>query len=83
MIDEPTRTAIRYAENIGVYEFIVRWPEIRYWSFFGTEGWWFVRHNLVTGEERRKLGALWRGRGNIPKFLLTPDGCTKYNYFTG
>ena len=81
--EEEMQAAIRYAETIGVYEFKVKWPEIRYWSFFGTEGWWFVRHNLVTGDETRKLRVKWKGYGIVPKFLLTPGGATKYNYFTG
>lgn len=80
---EKMNVAIRYAEKIGVYVFKVKWPEIRYWSFYGEEGWLFVRHNLVTGEETRKRRVKWRGPDSIPGFLLTANGATKYNYFVG
>lgn len=72
-----------YAEKIGVYEFTVKGKFMQYWSFFGNEGFIFVRYDL---EQEREV---YRGdnipwTGKIPEFLLDPEtGATLYNYMEG
>ena len=74
--------ALRYAESIGIYEYEVNDHFIEYWSFFGNEGWYFIRHDLEAGKEVFR-GANIPWDGLIPRFLLTEDGATKYNYMEG
>ena len=75
--------ALRYAEEIGVYEYAVNGKYMEYWTFYGAEGWYFVRYDLEEGKEAFR-GANIPFDGTIPKFLLA-DGlrATKYNYMTG
>ena len=72
--------ALLHAEKIGVTEYEVDHGWMRYWSYFGNEGFYFIRHNVFTGEETRKC--MYK-RKTPPEFLMTEDGCTKYNYFCG
>lgn len=74
--------ALRYAESIGVYEYEVNDHFIEYWSFFGNEGWYFIRYDLEAGKEVFR-GANIPWDGLIPRFLLTESGATKYNYLEG
>lgn len=74
--------ALRYAESVGIYEYEVNKNLMEYWTFYGSEGWYFVRYDL--DEEREVFrGANIPWTGEIPKFLLTDTGATKYNYMVG
>lgn len=75
-------TALMYAESIGIYEYEVNDHFIEYWSFFGNEGWYFIRHDLESGKDVFR-GANIPWEGLIPRFLLTESGATKYNYLEG
>lgn len=78
--------ALKHAEEIGVIEYKVNGHVMEYWSFYGSEGWYFVRYNLVSKKE------IFRG-ANIPwdpglpqptpAFLMTERGATLYNYMQG
>jgi len=75
--------ALVRAEETGVYEYSVNGKYMEYWSFYGpNEGWFFVRYDLEEGREAFR-GANIPFDGTVPKFLLTGDGATKYNYMTG
>ena len=74
--------ALRYAESIGVYEYEVNDHFMEYWSFYGNEGWYFIRYDLEAGKEVFR-GANIPWDGLIPRFLLTESGATKYNYLVG
>ena len=74
--------AIRYSESIGVYEFDVNGHFMEYWTFYGGEGWYFVRYDLKAGKEVFR-GAKIPDTSLTPKFLLTEDGAAKYNYMEG
>lgn len=75
--------ALLRAEKIGVYEYTVIGKYMQYWSFFGREGFIFVRYDL---EEEKEV---YRGddipwNGKTPEFLKDPEtGATLYNYFCG
>lgn len=45
--------ALSRAEHIGVYEYKVKGNKMVYISYFGSEGFYKVVHNLDTGEETR------------------------------
>ena len=77
--------ALKYAESIGIYEYEVNDKYIEYWSFFGRhEGWYFVRYDLEKQETAfRGANIPWDDDAQIPKFLLRPNGCTRYNYMVG
>ena len=77
--------ALRRAELIGVYEYAVNGRFMEYWSFFGKgEGWYFVRYDLGRGKEVfRGANIPWDDEAQIPAFLKTEDGATKYNYLEG
>lgn len=70
-----------YCEDHGIYEiYSVKGNVITYYSFYGwNEGFVKVTKNVKTGEEKRKRLRYKR----VPKFLKTPEGWTKYNYFCG
>ena len=76
--------AIKYAEEIGVYEFKVHGKFMEYWSFFGkSEGWYFVRYDIEKKKEVfRGANIPWDEEAGVPAFLDGPGG-TLYNYFTG
>lgn len=76
--------AIKYAEDIGVYEFKMNGKFMEYWSFFGkSEGWYFVRYDLEHKKEVfRGANIPWDSAAGVPAFLHGPNG-TSYNYFTG
>lgn len=77
--------AVNYAESIGVYEYELNGKYIEYWAFFGRhEGWYFVRYDLEKQETAfRGANIPWDDDAQIPKFLLRPNGCTRYNYMVG
>lgn len=56
------------AELTGVYEYKVKGNKMIYISYFGSEGFYKVTHNLDTGEETRKHQATTK---------------QAYNYFCG
>jgi hypothetical protein len=75
--------ALLHAEKIGVYEYSVSKHYMEYWSLF-EDGFHFYRVDL-NNLERKELGFIrWRIKDDytVPAFLLTPEGYTKYNYFT-
>lgn len=76
--------ALAYAEEIGVYEYAVNGKYIEYWSFYPSEGWYFVRYDLDLCKEVFRGANIPFGDGTIPRFLLA-DGlrATKYNYEVG
>ena len=77
------RKALARAEKIGVYEYEVNGKYMEYWSFYGSEGWYFVRFDLDEDKEVfRGANIPWDGK-TIPAFLKTESGNTKYNYITG
>lgn len=76
--------ALKRAEAIGVYEYNVNGRFMEYWSFFGSEGWYFVRHDLDKGEDVFRGANIPFGEDSpIPAFLLTKTGATLYNYMVG
>lgn len=79
------KEALEYAEDVGIYEYNVNGKYIEYWSFFGrSEGWYFVRYDLEKQETLfRGAHIPWDENARIPKFLLQPNGCAKYNYKVG
>jgi hypothetical protein len=77
--------ALKYAETVGIYEYELNGRFMEYWSFYGQgEGWMFVRYDLGQRREAfRGANIPWDGETQIPRFLLTPDKATKYNYMVG
>ena len=75
--------AIVRAEKIGVYEYKVNGKYMEYWSFYGSEGWYFVRYDLDEDKEVFRGANIPFRDGVIPKFLLSDSGATLYNYMTG
>ena len=78
------KAALAYAEKIGVYEYSVNGKAMEYWTFYGSEGWYFIRYDLELGKE------VFRGacipfdlKYGIPAFLLDENRSTKYNYLEG
>ena len=73
-------TIICYCEKHGIYEiYKVVGNIITYYSYFGSEGFYKIIKNIATGKETRKHLRY----AKTPKFLITKDGYTKYNYFCG
>lgn len=60
--------ALIWAEHIGVYSYQVKGNILEYISYYGSEGFYKVRHNLDTMEETRKHQASTK---------------KEYNYFCG
>ena len=78
--------ALVRAEKIGVYEYKVNGSLMEYWSFYGSEGWYFIRYDLENEKE------VFRGanipyddslKDRVPAFLRSPEGSTLYNYMQG
>lgn len=76
--------ALRYAETVGIIEYQVNGNLMEYWSFFGGEGWYFIRRDLDQGKD------VFRGAHipfvpemGIPSFLKTDNGALLYNYNIG
>ena len=78
--------ALKHAEEIGVIEYRVNGNLMEYWSFFGSEGWYFIRYDLDKKKD------IFRGANipldsslpqPIPAFLMTECGSTLYNYMQG
>lgn len=75
-----TDTVLRYCEKYGIYElYKEKGNVITYYSYFGNEGFYKVVKNVATGREVRKHLRYKK----VPKFLLTKEGWTRYNYFVG
>ena len=75
-----TDTVLRYCEKYGIYElYKEKGNVITYYSYFGNEGFYRITKNVVTGREVRKHLRYKK----VPKFLLTKEGWTRYNYFVG
>ena len=82
-MSEYEQRALKRAESIGIYEYKVNGKYMEYWSFFGSEGWYFVRHDLDEGMDVfRGANIPWNGE-HIPAFLVGKDGGTAYNYMAG
>lgn len=76
--------ALRYAEQIGVCEYKVNGRLMEYWSFYGSEGWYFVRYDLAKGKEVfRGANIPWEEELGVPAFLKNERGATLYNYKVG
>lgn len=75
-----TEAVLLYCEKYGIYElYKEKGNVITYYSYFGNEGFYRVTVNVKTGKETRKHLRYKK----VPKFLLTPEGWVRYNYFTG
>ena len=75
-----TQAVLLYCEKWGIYELhSEKGNVITYYSYYGNEGFIRVTKNVKTGREVRHPLRYKK----IPKFLLTKEGYTKYNYFTG
>ena len=71
---------IAYCEQHGIYEvYSVKGNVITYYSYFGSEGFYKITKNIITGKGTR---AQLRYK-HTPKFLISANGGTKYNYFCG
>lgn len=76
--------ALQYAEKIGVCEYKVNGRLMEYWSFYGSEGWYFVRYDLAEGKEVfRGANIPWVKELGVPAFLKNESGATLYNYMAG
>lgn len=78
--------ALKHAEEIGVIEYRVNGSLMEYWSFFGSEGWYFIRHDLDKKKDIfRGANIPWDSSlpQPIPAFLMTEHGSTLYNYMQG
>ena len=85
VIDYESR-ALVHAEEIGVIEYKVNGSYMEYWSFFGNEGFYFVRHDLDSGEDVfRGANIPWDGSlsNPVPAFLVADGGGLLYNYLQG
>lgn len=79
---EAASAALHYAEEIGVYEYQVNGKYMEYWSFYGSEGWYFVRYDLEQGKEVFRGANIPFVDNLIPMFLRNGDAL-KYNYLEG
>ena len=76
--------ALKYAERIGVYEYRVNGRLMEYWSYYGSEGWYFIRYDLAEEKEVfRGANIPWDSNLGVPAFLKTESGATLYNYMEG
>lgn len=76
--------AIKYAEEVGVYEYWLNGSLMEYWTFYGSEGWYFVRYDLAIKKEVfRGANIPWDPKLGIPKFLHPDNRGTLYNYMQG
>ena len=76
--------ALVHAEKIGVYEYKVNGSLMEYWSFYGREGWYFIRYDLENEKEVfRGANIPWDEslKDRVPAFLY--NGGTLYNYMQG
>ena len=74
----------RYTHIITIHIRKVLFYFMEYWSFYGSEGWYFVRHDLDENKDVfRGANIPWDAEIGIPRFLLSDLGRTKYNYMTG
>lgn len=75
-------SALRYAENHGIYEYSVSGNEMEYWSLYD-DGFFRYRVDLDT-EAREQVDHInWCPGDEIPSFLLSEKGYPLYNYFEG
>jgi len=78
--------AIVMAEEIGVVEYKVNGTLMEYWSFYGSEGWYFIRYDLELEKEVfRGANIPWDEslRDRVPAFLVADGGGLLYNYLQG
>lgn len=76
--------ALKYAERIGVYEYRVNGRLMEYWSYYGSEGWYFIRYDLAEEKEVFRGANIPRDSNlGVPAFLKTESGATLYNYMEG
>lgn len=78
--------ALLRAEEIGVIEYMVNGNLMEYWSFFGSEGWYFIRYDLDLGKEVfRGANIPWDPSlvSPVPAFLVAKGGGLLYNYMQG
>lgn len=76
--------AIQHAEEIGVSDFWVNMSLMEYWSFYGSEGWYFVRYDLKENKEVfHGANIPWDPNLGIPSFFKGENGETLYNYMQG
>ncbi len=83
---EIERKALIYAEKIGVYEYKVNGNLMEYWSFYGSEGWYFIRYDLELEKEVfRGANIPWDESlvDRVPAFLVADGGGLLYNYMQG
>lgn len=79
------KMALVYAEEKGIIEYHVNGKFMEYWSFYGSEGWYFVRYDLEQKKETfRGAHIPWDDSMDqpVPAFLRSSGG-TSYNYFQG
>lgn len=82
--DELEHKALVYAEKIGVYEYKVNGNLMEYWSFYGSEGWYFIRYDLDLGKEVfRGANIPWDASLEKPIPAFLHSGGTAYNYMQG
>lgn len=76
--------ALVYAEKIGVYEYKVNGNLMEYWSFYGSEGWYFIRYDLENEREVfRGANIPWDDSLGKPVPAFLYNGGSLYNYMTG
>lgn len=78
--------ALKRAEEIGVIEYNVNLNLMEYWSFYESEGWYFVRYDLDSKTEVFRGANIPFNRSlpkPIPAFLLSKNGGCLYNYCVG
>lgn len=71
---------LKYCEQHGIYEiYKIVGDIITYYSYYGSEGFYKITHDIATGKEKRKHLKYKK----TPKFLITETGSVRYNYFCG
>ena len=78
--------ALIRAEALGVIEYKVNGTMMEYWSFYGSEGWYFIRYDLELDKEVfRGANIPWDGSlsNPVPAFLVADGGGLMYNYMQG
>lgn len=79
--DNYDNMALARATEVGVYVYEVNGKYLEYWSYFGTEGFYFVRHDLDSGKDVLRKQCI--PDGMVPKFLCDEKLQPKYNYMKG
>lgn len=79
--DDYDKMALARVEKIGVDVYEVNGKYLEYWSYFGTEGFYFVRHDLDSGKDVLRKQCI--PDGMVPRFLCDGELRPKYNYMKG